>query len=515
VTSTQESEARDGLESGAAGGVEGFDRLRVLLAAVMGTVLVSYAVLVPLAAAVTLTAGAAITPDGAFGTAIPLWLAAHQVPLTVTGRPLSVLPLLPTLFVVAVTAWGASWAARRLAAGGRADAGPVLASVAGGHAAVAVLASALLPRAAEVSAAPWAAMLGGALVAGTGAACGLARSCGLPAGWSARLPGWAPAGVRAAAVALVALLSAGAAVTAVALAAGAPAVADAYRSLAPGFGGGLGVTLLALAYLPNAVIAGTSWVLGPGLSVGTATASPFGAAGGEPSTFPLLAALPSTTPPVWALAVLLIPVGAGVLAGMTCRRAAPDAGRLPAAAVATGLTALGAATLACLAGGRLAAGVFDPVTVPVGLAVPAVLLLVGVPALVTAGVQAGRAEPAGEPDPSEGVESSERPDADALPAATAPPAAGKAAPVRRARRRDATSRRSAPVADPAPQAPVDPPKPRTVAELVALKERQAAEAAERAAQECAAGEEPAQDPTPEAPAAGEEPAAEGPAPGAR
>ena len=89
---------------------------------------------------------------GAFAAAIPLWLAAHQIPLAFGGQPLSVLPLLPTVAVLWITQAGARWSVRKLGGRFRMDAGPVLASIAGGHAAVAVLGSALLPRATEVAA---------------------------------------------------------------------------------------------------------------------------------------------------------------------------------------------------------------------------------------------------------------------------------------------------------------------------------------------------------------------------
>ena len=55
-------------------------------------VLVSYAVLVPSTVAVVLTAGAGLSFDTAFGAAVPLWLAAHHIPLALGDRPLSVLP---------------------------------------------------------------------------------------------------------------------------------------------------------------------------------------------------------------------------------------------------------------------------------------------------------------------------------------------------------------------------------------------------------------------------------------
>lgn len=386
VTATAEPDRR--LER-ALPAVEGLDRQRILVAAAMGTVLASYALLVPAAAAVVLTGGGGISPDGAFAAAIPLWLAAHQIPLEIEGRPFGVLPLLPTLVLVAVVAAGAAWAIRRL--GGRgADVGPVAATMAGGHAAVAVLASALLPRAAVVAVAPWDAMVGGGLIAAVGAGLGALRGHGLPAGVLARIPRWLGTGVRGAAVALAGLATAGAAVLCVALVLSSDALAEAYAELAPGFGAALGVTVLALAYLPNGVVAGLAWTVGPGIAVGGSEVSPFGVTAGEPSLFPLLAALPTADPPAWAGAVLAVPALVGVLTGLACRRALPDAApaeRLGAAGAAGVLAAVACGLLAWLAGGRLAAGPYDPVAVPALLVAPAVLLWIGGPALLVAAVQ--------------------------------------------------------------------------------------------------------------------------------
>jgi hypothetical protein len=382
---------------------EGLDRLRVLLAAAMGTVLASYALFVPAAAAVVLTGGQGISADGAFAAAIPLWLAAHQIPLVLEGRPFGVLPLLPTVVLVGVVAVGSAWAVRRLGGRARVDAGPVLATTAGAHAAVAGLGSALLPRAAVVSVAPWSAMVGGGLVAAAGAGLGVLRAAGLPDPWRDRVPVWAGPGLHGAAVALVGLLGTGAAVLLAALVLGAPGVERAYAELAPGFWASVGVTLLALAYLPNGVVAGLAWVLGPGLSVGDAVASPLEASAGEPSVFPLLAAVPGTSPPGWAVAVLAGPALVGVLTGIRCRRALPGAGpaaRLHAAVAAAVLAGLAVGALALLAGGRLAAGPYDPVRFPAELLVPATLLWIGGPALLVAAVQLA-GERLGE-DPDEG-----------------------------------------------------------------------------------------------------------------
>jgi hypothetical protein len=378
--------------SGTEGGVEGLDRLRLLLAGAMGTVLLSYALLVPAAAVVIFAAGGAVSVDGAFAAAIPLWLAAHQIPLVLEGQPLSVLPLLPTAGVATVIALGAGWSARRLGGRPRHDAGAVLAAVAGAHAAAAVLGSALLPRAAEVAVAPWSAMVGGGLVSGVAAAAGVLRVCGLPADQAARLPGWLRPALHATAVALVGLACTGSVVLLTGLVLQADAVATAYSRLAPGFGAGVGVTFLAIAYLPNAVLGGLSWALGPGVMVGAATTSPFVTNTAEASSFPLLAALPSGVPPVWALLVFVLPIGVGLLAGTACRRAAPARYRFSAALTTTGLTTAVAGLLAVLSGGRLATGPFDPVRLPVELLVPAVLLWVGLPIMLLAVL---RAEPHG------------------------------------------------------------------------------------------------------------------------
>jgi hypothetical protein len=379
--------------------LEGLDRLRILLAAAMGTVLVSYAMLVPVAALVMGSAGGSASVDGAFAVSIPLWLAAHQIPLTLEGQPIGVLPLLPTLAVAVVVAFGTRWSVRRLGGRFRLDTGPVIASQAGAHAAVAVLGSALLPRAAAVVVSPWGAMVGGGLVAGLAAAVGVVRTVGLPDAWRERLPGWPAAGLAAAAVGGAALLTLGSLALLVGLGFGATRVLATYGAVAPTFGAGLGLTLLALAYLPNAVVAGASWLLGPGVEVGTASVSPLGSTSGPLPPFPLFGALPVGMPPVWAVVVFLLPAGVGLLVGGTCRRVLGPSStvvqRIRAVGTATALLAVAGTLVAALAGGRLAAGPFDPVVVPAWLVLVAVLLWVGGPGALVALVQRGAEAPEG------------------------------------------------------------------------------------------------------------------------
>jgi hypothetical protein len=453
--------------AGRSGGVEGLDRLRLLLAGGMGTIIVSYAMLVPVVALVIFSAGGVTTADGAFAAAIPLWLAAHQIPLTLQGQPLSVLPLLPTAAVLGVVVFGSGWSARRLCGRLRTDAGAVVATIAGAHAAVAVLGSALLPRAAEVAVAPWSAMVGGGLVAGIGAALGVLRTRGMPPHWNDWLPGWVLPALRATALALTGLFGVGATAVAAALVLRAPQVATAYEGLAPSLGAGVGVTLLALAYLPNAVLAGLGWTLGPGLAVGTASSSPFVARTGEASSFPLLAALPVDVPPIWALVVFLFPAAVGVLTGFGVRRFAGPHHHFGAAVATAVMTALATGALAGIAGGRLATGPFDPVRIPVELVVPAVLLWVGVPVVLVAVLRPATAAVEAEP----AVEEAAEPE----PVVAAVPA--QRGPAREQERSEPASE-DASAAEPggADEEPADGPTPEPADKTPA--ERQASDAAE-------------------------------------
>jgi hypothetical protein len=151
---------------------------------------------------------------------------------------------------------------------------------------------------------------------------------------------------------------------------------------AAGFGAELGMTVLCLCYLPNALVGSVSWVVGPGMSIGAAAASPLFTSPGPLPPLPLMAAMPSVRPPGWTVVVFVLPVLAGILVGRRCRRAGDDSAvRLRAIALAAGTVALGAGLLAEIVGGRLASGPFDPVTLPPIAVGAAVLGWLGVPAL--------------------------------------------------------------------------------------------------------------------------------------
>ncbi|HEV7790161.1 MAG TPA: DUF6350 family protein [Pseudonocardia sp.] len=358
------------------------DRLRLLTGAAVLSVLLSYLAMALVAALAGLTAGAGPAIRALLVAAIPLWLAAHQVPLVVAGAPLGVLPLVPTAAVLVLAAVLATRATRRLGGRLREDASAVVATLAGAHASVAVLATAL-PQS-PVQAAPWAALLGGGVVAAAGAGLGALRCTGLPAWWFAA-PGWARGGIAAARVGAAALATGGALMLLAALLVAVGEVSARFQSAAPGPGAGLGIALLSLCYLPNALIASVSWLAGPGLSIGAAAASPLFTAPGPLPPVPLMAAMPALTPPGWTVVVFLLPVLAGVLVGRQCRQADPEpVRRLWAVAVAAVTIAVGFGLLAAIVSGRLAAGPFDPVDLPALALAGSLLGWIAVPAVAVA-----------------------------------------------------------------------------------------------------------------------------------
>ncbi|PVZ07931.1 DUF6350 family protein [Actinomycetospora cinnamomea] len=356
---------------------------------------VCYAIAVVLAGVVAALASGT-TPGGepglgqALAVGVPLWLVAHLVPLQVTGAPLGVLPLAPAMALSVLIAGTARGAVRRL--GRPADARgplhgvlvPVVATAAAAHAVIGVLAAALLTPEAVVDASPGLAGVVCGLLGGLAALAGAARPCGL-ALVPRRLPAWARHGLRGAGLAATALLTAGAGLLLAALLADGAAVRAVFADVAPEAGSGAGLALVCVAYLPNAVVAAAAWLIGPGVSIGLAAATPTGISSGLLPPIPLAALLPQSPPPTWAGLAFAVPLAVGSAVGW---RLAPTARDAATRIRATVTAAVGAGALlglaAALSGGRLGAGPFDPVTVP---ALPVALAVLGwvlVPGLVVA-----------------------------------------------------------------------------------------------------------------------------------
>lgn len=367
-------------------------------------------------------------PGGALHLAAGLWLLAHGTELvrydTLSGvpAPVGVTPLL----LVALPVLLMRRAARLGSAAEEEDeevlpAGAVFSAVLCGYLAVGALVTAYAaggPMPADPISAAWHVPL----VAVLAAAAGVWGARGRPLG---PLPSWLPGGVRKAVVrpryalalragaggALV-LLGGGALVVGGSLAWHGAEVQASFLSLTGVWSGRFAVLLLALTLIPNAMVWGAAYALGPGFALGAGvTATPLGFAGapGLPR-FPLLEALPAEgpgTPLTWAAAG--VPVVAGLAVGWFAVRRAREVSygetALTAAlgAVVCGLTMTGLAAASAGPLGSRRLSEFGPVWWTTGVAAFAWTVVLAVPVAVA--VHAWRTRPAiGPADPEDDEE---------------------------------------------------------------------------------------------------------------
>lgn len=180
------------------------------------------------------------------------------------------------------------------------------------------------------------------------------------------LPAWGGEAARATGVAC-AILGAGAA----ALVAGTVIAHFPERGWPHGVADAAGMFALVLALFPNAVGWAVGYLAGPGFAVGAGTTvSVLRVHVGKRPDFPLLHAVPQVGGYPYTLAVLVVPLGAGIAAAAVLRRAArpvredrdqeiaPRTRRdqLHAAAATALATALAADLIAAASGGPLAGG---------------------------------------------------------------------------------------------------------------------------------------------------------------
>ncbi len=273
--------------------------------------------------ATALHSGAAV--DDALQVALQVWLNAHHTGLAVPTGHVGMAPLGLTLLALLLTAQAGGWVARAHGVGVEHPASRLtLAACVGAVAApYAVLTGLLAALGATALVRPvvWQAFVGGGVVALLGALYGAAR-----AGPSGLFPAAAAAHwstlARATAGGLAVLLAGGALLVAGALLADVDGAVATWRAVAPGRSGGALLLLLSLVLLPNAVVWGSAYTLGPGFAVGAGTSvAPTGAQLGDLPALPLLAALPGGGPaPWWAMGCYAVPVVAGALTGLLVSR---------------------------------------------------------------------------------------------------------------------------------------------------------------------------------------------------
>ncbi|MGH3554896.1 MAG: cell division protein PerM, partial [Mycobacterium sp.] len=242
-------------DSRAAGAHQARDLLRVAFGpALMALVII---------AAVTLLELLIVNSDmtGALGAIASMWLGVHQVPISIGGRELGVMPLLPVLLMVWATARttaqatpaAASWFVIRW----------IVASALGGPLLIAAISLAVIHDAASVitelqtpSALP--AFISVLMVHGIGASIGVGSRVGRRALDASPLPNWLGDSLRAAVAGVLALVGLSGVVMAGSLVVHWATMHELY-AITDSIFGQFSLTVLSVLYVPN-VIVGTAAV---------------------------------------------------------------------------------------------------------------------------------------------------------------------------------------------------------------------------------------------------------------
>jgi len=281
---------------------------------------------------------------GALGAIASMWLGVHQVPVSIGGRELGVMPLLPVLLMV----WGtarttaratspySSWLVIRW----------VIASALGGPLLIAAIALAVIHDASSVltelqTPSALRAFTSVLVVHAIGAAIGVWSRVGRRTLNASPLPNWLGDSLRAASAGVLALLGLSGMVTAGSLVVHWSTMQDLY-GITDSIWGQFNLTALSVLYAPNVIVGASAVAVGSSAHIGFATFSSFTVFGGDVPALPILAAAP-TPPlgPVW-VALLIVGAASGVAVGQQCARRAlpliPAVAKLLVAAVVAALT---------------------------------------------------------------------------------------------------------------------------------------------------------------------------------
>jgi hypothetical protein len=323
---------------------------------------------------------------GALGAIASMWLGVHQVPVSISGGELGVMPLLPVLAMV--------WGTARTTAVATSPEGSwfvirwVVASALGGPLLIAAISLAVIHDAASVLTelqTPNALRAFGSVLAvhAIGSLIGVGSRVGRRTLIAWGLPNWLPDALRAAVAGVLALVGLSGVVMVGSMVVHWSTMHELYAITDSVFGQ-FSLTVLSALYIPNVLVGTAAVAVGSSAHVGLATFSPFAVFGGDIPALPVLAALPAPPlGPVW-VALLIVAAASGVAVGQQCaRRPLP---LLPATAKVVVAGAVAAATMALLAyagSGRL--GNFGDVGVDQATFAPAIFLwFVGIGALTVA-----------------------------------------------------------------------------------------------------------------------------------
>lgn len=329
------------------------------------------------------TAAAPIADPARFGAWA--WLLSHGVGVTTPAGALSVSPLGLTIVLVLLIYRSARWTAHLAGVSDVRTAwsviGPASLAYAIGAGTVALLTSS------DDVGAHW---LSGAVGAGIWAmivtAVGVAVEADLAREQFDRIPVQPRVALRSGAAAVGVVIAGGAVLTSAAVIANAAQIGEIVDALDAGGSGSVLLLVGSALFVPNVVIWAGAFSLGPGFAVGVGTSvAPGGVEIGLVPAIPLLGALPSSASSV-AWLTLIVPLAAGVLAGVMVHQRLPDAAmnRIVLTAGGSGFVAMvGLAMAAMLSAGSAGSGRLSLVGPVPGEVALATLLVVGVTAIAT------------------------------------------------------------------------------------------------------------------------------------
>ncbi len=339
--------------------------------------------------AVTPASGDDVT--GALQGGVTAFAAANLMPVVIGGVTLSLPPLLLTV-VIAGLFFATARRGRFMPLGRTQETISVLLTGAVYGLIVAITTRGFAPAGAVPAGWVWTAT-GLALVSTAAGMC--RRGSAWHDWWTRASSTWLRLGVRGGWIGLWMLIAGGGVALSVGLIAHFGSAVGVAAIAAPSWTDGLGMAMLGLAYLPNAVIAGVGYVSGVGFEIGPGTYSPLATATVDLPGVPLLAAAPDLAGRSWiGLTFLVVPAAAGYLiARPVVKTLAIRSDRLLAAGLASVLTGALVAVAAAVARGGIGDGRWATIGAPPLLVGAVVAAEVGVVALAVAGLAGGRAVP--------------------------------------------------------------------------------------------------------------------------
>jgi hypothetical protein len=407
-------------DSPAAGARQARDLLRVAF----GPALVALVVIAAVTLLELLIANSDMT--GALGAIASMWLGVHQVPISISGRELGVMPLLPVLLMV----WGtarttaqatparASWFVIRW----------IVASALGGPLLIAAISLAVIHDAASVitelqTPSALRAFMSVLVVHGIGASIGVGSRVGRRLLGASTLPGWLADSLRAATAGVLALLGLSGMVMAASLVVHWGTMQELY-AITNSIFGQFSLTVLSMLYVPNVIVGTAAMAVGSSAHLGFATFSSFTVFGGDIPALPVLAAAPHPPlGPAW-VALLIVGASAGVAVGQQCaRRPLPIGPAMAKLVTAAVMAALTMALLGYAAGGQL--GNFGDVGTDQGTFGFAVFLWFAVVGAITVAMTGGIRHRPSKPKPPRATQPPAEP---VVEAADQPPTADQPLP---------------------------------------------------------------------------------------